>query len=1633
MEAVSLIDFIDTYNISKIDYPFARLVPELEKVYLVEFAPGYNVNAVISEFKALSFIEYAEKVNKYTYFLIPDDSYFNSQWHLHKIQAQYAWNIVAGAEDIVVAITDNGTYYDHSDLSANIWINQPEALSYAGLDTEPPFGTITVSELITQFGSIENAITGLSNSADEDTNGYVDDIIGWDSGMGDNDPINISDTNFEAGHGTHVAGIVGAVSNNGTGIASISFNTKLMIVKNGNENSEITDITAINSIIYARIAGADIINMSWGGTAPNSSLETALNTAFADSIILVAAAGNDGNDSLHYPASYPNVISVGASDISDLKAGFSCFGSTIDVMAPGVGILSTVTGSPDALATHQGTSMASPLVAGLCALMKSLDPSKTPDEIRTCLESTCDPMPNETFYDTVLSQSKVGHGRINAFKAVACISGEPIPYFSVNTQVVCSGNTATFTDESLNFPTSWDWLFPSGTPSSATGAGPHTVTYDSAGSYNVALIVSVGIDSNEIVQSNFINVTDCPSIFSDQGTWYFGYYAALNFSSGSPVQIPSPMYAREGCASVTNPTTGQVIFYTNGQDVYRSDYTKVLNFGDKPLLDDVPPSNFASPSQVLAVPDPANSNQYYIFYNHTQTYISYYAIYDISSELLVSIDNLIPGNFLVSELVAGVPHCSENAYWIIERQYDDPNYEFLSFYLDDQGIFYPIISPGFSSSALLGNIDVSKDGKRISVSIWPSGTYIYDFDCYTGKMVEIGNTPVNFMYSAAFSPSGDLLYGASFNKLYQFDLSDLSVCNNDIPYMEISYYMPHFWVPFQLGPDNKMYLSGTIATVENLPHKTLSVIIFPDSINTVNNPNKCGLVPDYFEFDPYTYCYMGLPNMIDADTSLYPDYPDFEFCVTNCGETHFHAFGCGTVIGWDFDFDPVSPYFTNADTTHPTYTYLNPGTYTVALLHSGTTDTIFHNVVIELPPIPQITPDNDYCDQDIAMEYSTNISDSVEYQWSVTGGIISGDSTQQNVFINLDPPGGIISLVITDPATGCTNSNADTITVFPNPVISITPDLSLCFGDTTILSSSGGTSCEWFPPAGLNDIYNCNPVASPVVTTTYTAVITDTNGCTDSDEMTITVNPQFEDTLIITEPVCYGYATGSVTATILGGTSPFSYFWSTGNTTNYINSLQAGTYFVTITDSGGCIHIDSATIIQPTVITIMFAGTDSVNCFNDCNGLLTTNISGGNPSYSYNWSTGDSTSFINNLCAGNYYLTITDASNCSIVDSIYILEPQLLTVEITGSENVECFDQCNGEATSVITGGIAPYTCLWNDQYYQNTPNADSLCSGQYSIIVTDNNGCMASDSVSITEPLQLTSSVTSIVHNSCYGEATGSVIVTASGGTQPLTYLWTTGDITNNTDSLPDGVYYLTITDAEGCIKTDSATITQPSPITVSITEMDSVSCYEYCNAQLIVNATGGTPGYSYHWSNNDTSATADSLCAGWHSVTITDANNCTSVDSIALTQPGNLTSSFTAITDVICYGECSGIATVQPSGGTLPYNYSWMNGEISYTADSLCADWNYVTITDANGCTISDSTVIGQASEIIVSFADSTCTDTCKLIFVQATGGTPGYNYNWPSGDSAISETLCPGNYTVTVSDANSCEVTNTVNITD
>jgi gliding motility-associated-like protein len=670
---------------------------------------------------------------------------------------------------------------------------------------------------------------------------------------------------------------------------------------------------------------------------------------------------------------------------------------------------------------------------------------------------------------------------------------------------------------------------------------------------------------------------------------------------------------------------------------------------------------------------------------------------------------------------------------------------------------------------------------------------------------------------------------------------------------------------------------------------------------------------------------------------------------------------------------------------------------------------------------------------------------------------------------------GTYTVIVTDAngsTGGCTATTSITIT---QPALPLTLNSTqvnvLCFGGSTgsiDLTPSGGTapySYSWSNGAITQDLTTI-PAGS------YTVIVNDANGSTGGCTATITVvitQPAAPLTLSSTQVnvACFGGLTGSIDLTPTGGTAPYTYLWSNGATTQDVSGLAAGTYTVSVNDanglSGGCAATATITITQPPILTqtvsaFIYPSGTNISCFGASDGSVNLTIGGGVPGYTYLWSNGAVTEDLTNVPAGTYTVLVADLNGCTINSSITLTQPAVLNSSLSPSVYAGGFNLSgclpDGAIDLTVTGGNPGFTYLWSNG--ATTQDISSLGAGTYNVTITDLNGCQITNSITLTQPSPLTETVTAFTYPSgtnisCFGLSNGSIDLTIGGGTPNYSYLWSNGATTQDLSNVPVGTYVVTVTDANGCQITSSITLTQPVSLTSSLAPSVYAGGFNVSgcvpDGEIDLSVAGGSPGYTYLWSNGSTSQDLTSLPAGTYTVTVTDINGCQTISNITLTQPGDLTETISATTfpsgtNISCFGASDGNIDLTPAGGTPGYTYLWSNGATSQDLNNVPAGTYGVIITDQNGCQISSSITLTQPpalSQSITAFIYQSGTNISCFglsngsVDLTIFGGNPGYNYVWNNGATTQDLTAVPfGPYNVTVTDVNGCQITSSITLT-
>ncbi|MFK8044475.1 MAG: gliding motility-associated C-terminal domain-containing protein [Crocinitomicaceae bacterium] len=647
---------------------------------------------------------------------------------------------------------------------------------------------------------------------------------------------------------------------------------------------------------------------------------------------------------------------------------------------------------------------------------------------------------------------------------------------------------------------------------------------------------------------------------------------------------------------------------------------------------------------------------------------------------------------------------------------------------------------------------------------------------------------------------------------------------------------------------------------------------------------------------------------------------------------------------------------------------------------------------------------------------------------------------------------------------------------------SVNPDCyNLCDGEiTAVPTNQTGFLYSWSNGGNMATISNL------CVDGTYIVTVTSDSGCVAIDSFSFTAPVLYDIVINQNDLLCFGDGDGNIAVDVIeGGNGPvFSYDWTVvssptdainGDFTDSIFGLTAQSYELTITDGpGACDTTLSFTITSPPELTITAVDIQSLDCQSICDGQASALPVGGLPPYSFEWfdnatglPIGTADSIAMNLCEGNYFVVVTDGNNCSATSAVVAINsPPPLTLNLSKIDLV-CIDICDGEASSVVTGGTLNYSYSWTNLTTMtnvgNTPSLTALCPGEYELTVVDANNCPpVIDTVTVLNALPIDVSLTGN-DPSCYDLCDGDITV-AAANSSGFSYVWTPGIIVGQgtdfaTDLCANVNYVVEVTDQNGCVEKDSLTLNDVPEYDIS-SVINDITCFGDNDGSITVTVNSGGTGilYNFNWvslsgdpfTGQGTNGISD-LLAGDYSVTISDAFSCDTTVNFTVNSPMDLEVNTTDIVQISCFGLCDAQISVLPSGGNPGYTYEWIdvaNGLVvsnDSIIQNLCAGDYYVRATDTKGCKDSSGVItIVEPPPLTVnaSATDITCNGICDgTAQVTVGGGSPVYSYQWTNianatnvGSGPTLSGLCPGEFQIIITDGTGCEtVPDTVEVSD
>jgi large repetitive protein len=604
-----------------------------------------------------------------------------------------------------------------------------------------------------------------------------------------------------------------------------------------------------------------------------------------------------------------------------------------------------------------------------------------------------------------------------------------------------------------------------------------------------------------------------------------------------------------------------------------------------------------------------------------------------------------------------------------------------------------------------------------------------------------------------------------------------------------------------------------------------------------------------------------------------------------------------------------------------------------------------------------------------------------------------------------------------------------------------------CFGadDGAIdLTISGGTPIyvvQWTGPNGFNSV---SEDISGLAPGTYDVLVTDDNLCFEIASIDVTEPLPIDVATTITPPSCNGVSDAAIDIVISGGTPPYQTDWvgpaGFSSSNPNISGLATGDYDLTVTDANLCVIMITITIDDTPPIDVVFNVTD-ISCGGATDGAIDTEISGGTPPYSTNW-TGpngfaSTNEDINGLEAGSYELTVTDFLGCFVINEVILNEPIPLSV-VEVITDASCGGFFDGEIEISILGGTPLYIVSWTgpNGFVSSDEDISGLEAGDYDLNITDAAGCQMATSFTVDSPPILVVSL-DVTPISCFGSNDGAIDLTISGGQPSYTVEWngpaaftsSSEDISN----LVPGTYTLYVEDQNGCFAEEIVDLSEPTAMDVVVDSVDP-TCFGLDDGSITLTISGGLEPYDIQWNTGDSGSPYNGLTADSYSVDITDDNGClVTIDPIILSEPDELTLDLSS-TDITCNGDNDGTITLTITGGTPAFVVDWIGpGAFSSSALTLTdlAPGTYdVTVMDDNGCIVMSSVDILEPEELLVdaSVTDISCFGALGSIEIDISGGTGAYDILWigPASFSSVDEdiyNLEEGTYTLEVSDDNGC----------
>lgn len=727
---------------------------------------------------------------------------------------------------------------------------------------------------------------------------------------------------------------------------------------------------------------------------------------------------------------------------------------------------------------------------------------------------------------------------------------------------------------------------------------------------------------------------------------------------------------------------------------------------------------------------------------------------------------------------------------------------------------------------------------------------------------------------------------------------------------------------------------------------------------------------------------------------------------------------------------------------------LSAGPYSVTVTDAMGCQLVLQDIIVKDPPPISINPTPtlpqcfNFQNGEIAIQVAGgNAPYTTAWSTGGTGSIIANLAA------------GAYTVSVTD-SKGC--MAAQTINLGEPPPISFQVDAvthPTCNGvnDGSIATSTtggnGGFSFNW----GVSNSQNPTNIGQGC----YVVTITDQLGCTFvSDSVCLTGPKNLDISASIGHPPCEGVDSGFIEVTVNGGgEAPYEFFWNTDESQCCLYGLGEGEYCTTIIDGNGCIFDTCFLLVTQQPIVILDLDTIHPSCFGMPNGqicMVVGDTTSGLGPFDIAWSNGTHGDCISNLFAGNYAATITAANDCRLdVDIITLEEPSQLAIKVENVEGIACFGNMDGAIDVTLSGGVLPYNISWSNG--AKTEDLSGLTEGSYTLTLTDANNCVVvSDPLQIAEPDTLIPFSNIVLPGGCEQSQMTTVCADATGGTLPYQFFWSTGDTTSCLDGAQPGDYHVTVTDAAGCTQElmSVKVFESFSPISLNmLDDVHNVSCPGQETGELAIQIEGGLAPFNYIWSNGVTGFSIEdtlintNLGAGTYNVTITDNAGCVAVSEWAEVTSNplmQLAVPNAQLQHVKCKGNQDGAIDLNITGGQPPFDIAWTDSNSNFISNqediqNLGAGTYTVRVYDSDSCYQTINVTITEPDEglSLLNPPPQLTHESCfgyhnGKIDLTVTGGVTPYTYHWSNDDTTEDLSgLPPGQYAVTVTDANTCAI--------